>query len=110
MKAVRYIALVALLAVAGCTTSRGKFTRQNYEAIYHTQQQSEVLKIMGKPNHVEADYWEYRHQRPFYKAKVYFADDRVVDRKWWDEDVEQPSPAPTSKPGFGSETSKPEKP
>jgi hypothetical protein len=52
----------------------------------------------------------YLHSKPFYKAKVYFADGRVVDRKWWDEDVEQPSPAPTSTPWFGSGTPKPEKP
>jgi hypothetical protein len=101
MKFMPYLVIFAAIAAVGCSTSRGKFTRQNYEALYYTQPAAEVLEIMGKPSTQESDRWVYEHAKPFYRAEVLFKDGKVIGRLWWDDPFSGPTSAPAPRRDFG---------
>lgn len=116
MKFTTYLLVLAAMAAAGCSTSRGKFTRVNYETLYYSQtapdvQQSigapssitrsrwenlspEVQKAVGKPLEKEFDCWEYLHQKPYYRAVIFLQDDQVVGRVWYDDPAATQPAAP----------------
>jgi hypothetical protein len=120
MKSITYLLVLAALAAAGCTTSRGKFTRENYETLYYGQSAPEVQQAIGKPalqeidrrnadiekyakdtenpTREELDRWEYHHEAPYYKAVIFLHNGQVVGWEWYDDPLAtQPTSAPTGK-------------
>jgi hypothetical protein len=119
MKSITYLLVLAAMAAAGCSTSRGKFTRENYETLYYGQCAPEVQKAMGAPSGItrsrwdnlspevqkavgkplgqEFDSWEYLHEKPYYRAVVFVQCEQLVGRAWYDEPSAQPASAPTGK-------------
>jgi hypothetical protein len=94
MRFMAYLLVLAAMTAAGCTTSRGKFTRPNYETLYYSQPAADVQTAMGKPSKQEPDRWEYMHQKPYYKAVIFLQDGQVVKTEWYDDPWSGPSPAP----------------
>lgn len=80
MKSAMILLAVVCLAVVlgGCE----KFTSQNYDMITTGDSMDRVEDVLGKPDFQESDQWLYVHHSPYYQAKIYFKDGKVVDRKW----------------------------
>jgi hypothetical protein len=125
MKSMTCLLVLAAVAAAGCTTSRGQFTRQNYETLFYRQPAPEVKMAMGEPTGVtrsrwedlspdvqkalgkplqqEFDCWEYVHKTPpYYKAVIFLQDEQFVGRVWYDSLSGQPSSAPRPGARMGS--------
>ena len=78
------LAVVVLAAafLGGCA----KFTRQNYEMIQVGDSPAQVKDVLGKPTQSGVDLWYYYNERPYYKANIYFEDNKVVRKTWFDPD------------------------
>jgi hypothetical protein len=74
---------VAVLSATGCAPAR--FTRPNYETVYIGQPAYAVADTLGRPHEERGNTWIYRHETPFYMARITFRNNRVIDKKWYYE-------------------------
>ena len=82
MKATVLLAVVvlAVMIVGGCE----KFTLQNYEMIQKGDSPERVKDVLGKPTLHSTDLWWYYNEKPYYRAKIYFENNQVSRKDWFD--------------------------
>ena len=86
------LALAAASAIAlACPGCQEKFSRQHYETIHVSMPDWEVRQVLGQPDEQSGDQWTYRHDRPYYSARVSFKNGAVTGKSW---SAEQPSSRP----------------
>jgi len=73
--------VLAATILGGCT----KFTRQNYEMVQRGDSKERVVDVLGKPEMQSSDLFFYRHTKPYYQAKIYFEDNQVDKKEWFDD-------------------------
>jgi len=81
--------VLAAMFLGGCA----KFTRQNYEMIQRGDDRARVKEVLGRPSQHSSEMWFYINNTPYYRAKIHFENDQVVNKEWFDEENRWVQPA-----------------
>jgi hypothetical protein len=83
----RALLILSAAMLAGSLTGcgGGRFARPYYDTIYIDQPADDVRQALGRPQSETPDYWTYTHERPYYKAVIFFRNGRVVGKKWFSQ-------------------------
>jgi len=76
------VLVLATTVLGGCS----QFTRQNYEMVQPGDSPDRVMDVLGKPEFRHTDVWTYTHNKPYYRAKIYFENNQVARKEWLHQD------------------------